>query len=160
MYYNTKLIVKYYGIEQELLAKCKANNESEYTEQDVLDICDKLYRDELLSAFSDNTDIANLNIEETLDQINVSFKKLYYENLIHTEFKELIDCISNTCFEELIKDNSTKDTIEQIVLTGLFSHQLFHLAHTCICQQLDLGKIEIASFNMLKQSALKLFLNF
>ena len=61
MSYNTQFKVKYNDIEQELIHKLKnktpeeyeenSDEEHEYSTQDVLDICNKLYRDELLSVF-------------------------------------------------------------------------------------------------------------
>ena len=51
--YNTKFQVKYYNIEKELLSNINLVEEYQYqySPQDVLDICNKLYRDELLSVF-------------------------------------------------------------------------------------------------------------
>lgn len=133
--YNTQFEVKYYDIEQELLLKCEKNNESEYTKQDVLDICDKLYRDELLSVI-----LGDQNIETIcVDDLSSHITELYNTMLVNTRFKQLIEEISVTCA-------ITKD----VALFALFSHQLFHLTHKCICQQIEREFIDITLFLQLK----------
>jgi hypothetical protein len=149
--YNTQFKVKYYDIEQELLTKCEKNKEIEYTKQDVLDICDKLYRDELISVFlgDTNEEIDYLNIDDINDNINNTIKELYNTILVNTQFKQLIEEVSETCF-------GTKETVNYMVLFALFSHQLFHLTHKCICQYLETGIIDITLFLQLKYLTIKL----
>ena len=60
--YNTKFKVKYFEIEEELLHRLKnkipkehednEDDEYEYSNQDILDICNKLYRDEFYCFWS------------------------------------------------------------------------------------------------------------
>jgi hypothetical protein len=144
--YDTQFKVKYYEIEQELLTKCEKNQESEYTKEDVLDICDKLYRDELISVFL-GEEINDLII----DNINDNIKELYNTILVNTQFKQLIEEVSETCF-------GTKETINYMVLFALFSHQLFHLTHKCICQYLETGIIDATMFFQLKHLTSQLFI--
>lgn len=154
--YNTQFQVKYNNIEQELLINCEKNKESEYTKQDVLDICDKLYRDELSSVFlGTETDIDT----NSIDYINAEIIKLYDTTLIYTQIKYLIKEVSETCFGNIIKNEESKKTIEHIILNALFSRQLFHITHKCICQQLDSGAIELTLFLQLKYLTNKMFLN-
>jgi hypothetical protein len=49
-YYNTQFCFKYHTIQADLLAKVDRGENDGYTREDVLDICDKLYMDELCSA--------------------------------------------------------------------------------------------------------------
>jgi hypothetical protein len=142
--YNTQFQVKYNDIEQELLIKCEKNQNIEYTKQDVLDICDKLYRDELLSVFLGDQNIENINI----NQLSNCITDLYNTRLVKTQFKHLIDEISTTC-------SLTND----IVLISLFSHQLFHLTHKCICQIINTEIIDISLFLQLKYLTSKLLMD-
>jgi hypothetical protein len=146
--YDTQFKVKYYEIEQELLTKCEKNQESEYTKEDVLDICDKLYKDELISVFLGNTNEEIYDL--IIDNINDNIKELYNTILVNTQFKQLIEEVSETCFEK-------KETINYIVLFALFSHQLFHLTHKCICQHLETGIIDATLFFQLKHLTSQLF---
>ena len=90
--YNTDFKVKYYDIEQELLFKLlnKSDNQNtsdneytsenssdndkdnEYTSDDIITICDKLYRDEVLSVFYAESildDKLDKNMQDILDQM-------------------------------------------------------------------------------------------
>ena len=48
--YNIDFCVKYKSIEDDLLEKIR-NGEQDYTQKDVSEICDELYRHELFSHF-------------------------------------------------------------------------------------------------------------
>jgi len=146
--YNTQFKVKYNDIEQELMNKLKnktseeykenPNKEHEYSSQDVLDICNKLYRDELLSVFGAK-DLMDDKIDKGMNYV--------YDIIITNEsFKQLIKEIENLYNDEFYKNEELNfekhDCVKQLVLISLFSQYLFHITHKCICQQIELGRID------------------
>lgn len=148
MSYNTQFKVKYNDIEQELIHKLKdktpeqyqenPDEEHEYSTQDVLDICNKLYRDELLSVFGaeDLTD----------DKIDNGMK--YINNIMMTNenFKQIIEEIANLTVNEFDKNQTfsdeQKESLKQLILITLFSQNIFYITHKCICQQIEVGIID------------------
>ena len=84
MSYNIDFKVKYHEIEQELLEKNKST--SEYNNQDILDICEKLYRDELISVF---------NAENLYDdKIDFGMKDVYNKLILNKEFNNFFEVAS------------------------------------------------------------------
>ena len=84
--YNTVFKVKYYDIEKELIDKLNVKNpdeEYEYSNQDVLDICNKLYRDELLSVFGAE-DLSD-------DKLDKGMSYVYEIMMINDRFKSIIN---------------------------------------------------------------------
>ena len=71
MLYNIHFKVKYFDIQEELLAKLdgRGDDNEEYTRQDVLDICYKLYTDELCSVFHVENILDKSFIQEVLQQV-------------------------------------------------------------------------------------------
>ena len=162
--YNTKFQVKYYNIEKELLSKINVVEEYQYqySPQDVFDICNKLYRDELLSVFE-------LEYFED-DKMNEMIKNVYNALMINIEFKKIIDEMLQFCFKDFFLDkmediplNLKKEKEEsiktQIILTTLFSQHLFYITHKCICQQLELGTIDNDLLVELKTHSIDIFTN-
>ena len=164
--YNTKFQVKYYNIEKELLSKINVVKEHQYqySPQDVLDICNKIYRDELLSVFE-------LEYFED-DKMNEMIKNVYNELMINIEFKKIIDEMLQICFTDFFLDKmediplnleqekEREDSIKkQIILTTLFSQHLFYITHKCICQQLELGTIDNELLLELKTHSIDIFTN-
>jgi hypothetical protein len=137
--YNTQFKVKYNDIENELLDKMNnEKKEEEYTKQDVLDICSKLYRDELLSVFG---------AEDLMDDNFDSGMKYVYEIMIQNEcFKQIICNMEKFYTKELYKNKELtveqNDCLKQIILISLFSQHIFHITHKCICQQIETGTID------------------
>ena len=74
--YKTDFKVKYHDIEQELIEKNKST--CEYDNQDILDICEKLYRDEFISVFDAE------NIYD--DKIDIGMKYVYNKLILNKEF--------------------------------------------------------------------------
>jgi hypothetical protein len=162
--YNTKFQVKYYNIEKELLSKINVVEEYQYqySPQDVFDICNKLYRDELLSVFE-------LEYFED-DKMNEMIKNVYNALMINLEFKKIIDEMLQFCFKDFFLDKmediplnlkkEREDSIKkQIILTTLFSQHLFYITHKCICQQLELGTIDNELLLELKTHSIDIFTN-
>lgn len=110
MYVST-FQVKYYTIEQELKEKAALTND--YSIDDVETVCQKLYRDELLSAF-DVDDITDPSVSHELDRLLAIMSKngLFCE--VANEF-------------QLLQNTSS--------FVHLFSFHLFHIMHKCIQQQ-------------------------
>lgn len=150
MSYNIQFKVKYYDIERELLNKLTKEEggkeeeeeeeeekeeieETNYSSEDVMDICHKLYKDEFLSVFYVNNfsdDIFNTNMDYVQQKM--------MEN-------ETFTTIINEILELTIKQNvnsMNKDNLIDLIFISLFSQQLFHMIHKCICQQIELGVID------------------
>ena len=165
MSYNTQFKVKYNDIEQELIHKLKdktpeqyqenPDEEHEYSTQDVLDICNKLYRDELLSVFGaeDLTD----------DKIDNGMK--YINNIMMTNenFKQIIEEIANLTVNEFDKNQTfsdeQKESLKQLILIGLFSQNIFYITHKCICQQIEVGTIDDNLLVELRKYSVNIFKN-
>ena len=90
--YDTKFIVRYHDIQEELVLILKKEEEEErgvpveydqYSSQDILDICNKLYRDELCSVFYAE-DIMD-------DKIDKGMKSVFDIMLVNPDFKSIID---------------------------------------------------------------------
>jgi len=150
--YNTEFIVKYNDIKEELIFKLKNKTEKEYIDnpepeyeystQDILDICHKLYIDELCSVFY-TQDIFD-------DQIDKGMKYVLEKMLFNTDFKTLIHKIKNSinfnefCDYSIITDQTATnldENIDLMVLLTLFSEPIFYITHKCVCQQIDTGII-------------------
>lgn len=132
--YNTKFIVKYHDIQRELIEKNEFT--SEYDNQDILDICDKLYRDELCSVF-----YADDILDDKIDQ---GYKLVYDKMILNEQFKSVIFEMNNFISKTNIDDCSEEqtDNYDFFILLTLFSKDLFYLTHKCICQQFILETID------------------
>jgi len=151
--YNTKFKVKYNDIEKELMSKIDLDKECSYSCRDVLDVCNKLYRDEFLSVFG-------LEYFEN-DKINEMIANVYDKMMTNIEFKEIVDNISNFCFKDffLKKEENEESIKKQIILTTLFSQNLFFITHKCVCQQIELGSIDKDLLVELKTHSIDIFTN-
>ena len=147
--YNTNFKVKYYNIEQDLLNKLKVTpfeehyinyhdsdiNEYGYTKKDVLTICDKLYRDELLSVFGLN-EIDN----ETLFR---SMSYVYNIIITHHKLNEIINEIKNILTNGIFGDKIVvQEHYTQLLIITLFSYNTFYITHKCICQYIQFNTID------------------
>ena len=100
--YNTNFDVKYHDIEEELTFKLKNKkqeeltdntvSEYEYSNQDILDICDKLYRDELTNVFYAD------NIGD--DKIDIGIKYISQKMLDNNEIKIIFNTIKDQFFQK------------------------------------------------------------
>jgi len=174
--YNTNFKVKYYDIEQELIFKLKnktdirnndeeykpdnhsteeveeevAQDDYEYTSEDIITICDKLYRDELLSVFYAESiidDKLDKNMEYVFDQMNSNpdFKNIFDETK-HLLYLHELDQTKHLPEEQ---KKIVKDNYDFVVLLTLFSQTLFYITHRCVCQQLTTGTVEPSLLNEL-----------
>ena len=163
--YDTKFIVRYHDIQEELDLILKKEEEEEkydqYSSQDILDICNKLYRDELCSVFYAE-DIMD-------DKIDKGMKTVFDIMLVNPDFKAIIDKMKellllreskNVELElELESESDTinlesvnLDTINLEILLTLFSENIFYITHKCICQQITTGHIDTDLLENLNQN--------
>lgn len=135
--YNTQFKVKYNDIETELINKLQnVSNESDYNSEDVLDICSKLYKDELLSVF---------NAENLVDdKIDKSITYVYDTMMLNEKFKILISDLEKIWLQYFVEDKNDEEqySIKQYILMALFSQDIFYVTHKCICQQIEQGNID------------------
>ena len=152
--YNTDFKVKYHDIKEELL-KNKTQNELnsdpeyEYSNQDILDICDKLYRDELCSVFYAD------NIID--DKIEIGMKYVLEKIILNNDLKLIINEMKNVIFMMNETDNLSDHEKQYIthnfdimLILTLFKEDTFYIFHKCICQQLTLGTIDSNLLDELK----------
>ena len=177
--YNCDFVVRYYDIEYELLEKLRERQkktdaeekntentiletnpsvpkkkEYYYTNSDVTDICNKLYRDELLSVFyadsieDDNIDI-QMRVLLVLMTTNLGFRSIV-DDMINILLK-----MGDTPNEE--EKNELKKRSKMIIFSTLFSHQLFYITHQCIIQMLRTHTIDSILINALRSKTVDMF---
>mgnify|MGYP001150972760 CR=1 FL=1 len=157
--YNVNFNVKYHDIETELLEKLDNKTKDEYDEcveqyvsQDVIDICEKLYRDEILTVFDADT------IED--DKISQTLKHIFPIIIANNDF-------SNTLTELKIKINNLTIletppqalNTSEIIFCSLFCHQMFHITHKCVCQILKTATIDIQLIEEFKRFSVEMLKN-
>ena len=163
--YDTKFIVRYHDIQEELVLILKKEEEEkrgvkpvedyQYSSQDILDICNKLYRDELCSVFYAE-DIID-------DKIDKGMKYVFDLMLVNPDFKAIIDKKKvllllkesknleleldtvdlESGLDAVNLDTVDLDVINLEILLTLFSENIFYITHKCICQQITTGHIDI-----------------
>ena len=179
--YDTKFIVRYHDIQEELVLILKKEEEEkrgvkpvedyQYSSQDILDICNKLYRDELCSVFYAE-DIID-------DKIDKGMKYVFDLMLVNPDFKAIIDKKKvllllkesknleleldtvdlesgldavNLETVNLESDTVNLDVINLEILLTLFSENIFYITHKCICQQITTGHIDTDLLENLNQN--------
>jgi hypothetical protein len=127
----------------------------EYTMEDVRIICEKLYRDELLSVFEVES-ISDPNMDTGIKRViekmidNVNFKQLL-EDIKH----EIIDVSKFTGTPAEIA-NMVRNS-EYLILITLFSQHVFYITHICICQLFTVNEIDPELITHLKNRTISLF---
>ncbi len=160
--YNTDFKVKYHDIKEELTWKFKNKTpeelelnpdpEYEYSNQDVLDICDKLYRDELCSVFYAD------NIID--DKIDNGMKYVLEKMMLNNDFKLIINEMKNVIMMNDVDDLSEQEqqyftqNFNFMLMVTLFKKDIFYLFHKCICQQLTLGTIDSNLLDEIKKNTI------
>jgi hypothetical protein len=159
--YNTNFIVKYKQIESELMDKYDKNCECEceYSKQDITDICDKLYLDELASVFirDENVDYVSYDnivsadmITALLDELNdiCTFKELFKD--IKSKLMPLFQCK----YDNNAKDESSLNcNIEFCIFATFFLRDVFYLTHPIIRHLKQNEPISDTLLNTFKQIA-------
>ena len=132
--YDTKFIVRYHDIQEELVLILKKEEEergvkpveedNRYYSQDILDICNKLYRDELCSVFYAE-DIMD-------DKIDKGMKTVLDIMLVNPNFKAIIDKKKVLNHEGVMVERqiASKAILELQAqsLESLFIHNISHFA--------------------------------
>jgi len=158
--YKTDFIVKYNTIENELLqllekdnkklnSNVEANNvkgvddnsdeeDYKYTKADILNICGKLYRDELISVF-DAESIEDPKLEKGMYLL---FEKLQnyeiFNHFLQDVGKNFMDKTRVKTEEELFHFKQNSD---YFIFITMFSQQMFYMTHQFICKLLVDGVV-------------------
>jgi hypothetical protein len=155
--YNTQFKVKYREIEQELCSKLKdktekeynenPDDEYEYTSEDVVDICHKLYIDEFISVFGAE------NILD--DKIDLGMKHIFEKMCLNNEFNKIIEEMTQISLKVFFQNEDVDEQklrdLKQLNMFTLFSQNIFYITHKCICQQLETGIIDNALLVQLRE---------
>jgi hypothetical protein len=125
-----------------------------YTREDISYICDKLYRDELLSVFDADS------LEDPKMDAGI---KMVFEHLIkHDEFIQFLEELSPKVMDkskvktEQEQFNFKRNT-DYLIFITMFSHQLFYLTHQCICKMLVNEHVGDELIGILKGKLLEIF---
>ena len=125
-----------------------------YTREDIAYICDKLYRDELLSVFDADS------LEDPKMDAGI---KMVFEHLIkHDEFIQFLEELSPKVMDkskvktEQEQFNFKRNT-DYLIFITMFSHQLFYLTHQCICKMLVNEHVGDELIGELKGKLLQIF---
>ena len=169
--YNINFKVKYHDIETELLDKLKQridkitdistsnqNDEcieeydeciEEYSRQDIIDICEKLYKDELLSVFE---------ADNITDKIIISkIKDILPIMLQHDFFKESLTEIKSHIIQDPSASSTHNDASNEFIFFAMFAHQTFHITHKCICSVVSSGMVDEELLANFTQSGIEMF---
>jgi hypothetical protein len=127
----------------------------EYTMEDVHLICEKLYRDELLSVFEVET-INDGNMDAGIKKViekmveNPKTKKML-EDIKH----DLVDFSSFTGTPTEMEN--IRRNADYIIFITLFSQHIFYITHICVCQLFTINDIDDELVNLLKERMINLF---
>jgi hypothetical protein len=66
---------------------------------------------------------------------------------------------SNEFNKDQLLNFEQKESIKQLSLISLFSQNLFHITHKCICQQIEVGTIDDNLLVELRKYSVDLFKN-
>lgn len=150
--------VKEEPIKEEVVKKEDDDEEDEdieYTMEDVHLICEKLYRDELLSVFE----------VETINDGNMDagIKKVIEKMVENPKTKKMLEDIK----ENLVDFTSFTGTptemenirrnADYIIFITLFSQHIFYITHICVCQLFTINDIDDELVNLLKERMINLF---
>ncbi len=125
-----------------------------YTREDIAYICDKLYRDELLSVFDADS------LEDPKMDAGI---KMVFEHLIkHDEF---IDFLKELSPKVMDKSNvkteqeqfNFKRNTDYLIFITMFSNPVFYLTHKCICKMLVNEHVGDELIGELKDKLLQIF---
>lgn len=127
--YNTKFICTYNYYDPSLCVPFNVNmdNIDQDDISDLEDVCEVLYRAELLQVFN-LTEYNDDVIHNTLDM-------LYEKMSIYEPFKNIIE-----------------KATEQMGFVVIFSYQYFYLTHICVAEFLEKGEITDGNLNLLEKA--------
>jgi len=127
----------------------------EYTMDDVHLICEKLYRDELLSVFE----------VETINDVNMDagIKKVIEKMIENPKTKKMLEDIKHDLvdFSSFTGTPTEMENIRRnadyIIFITLFSQHIFYITHICVCQLFTSNDIDDELVNLLKERMINLF---
>jgi len=127
----------------------------EYSMEDVHLICEKLYRDELLSVF----DVETINDENMDAGIKRVIEKMIdnpgFKQTLEEIKQELMDLSNPTGTPEEIEN--IRRNLEYLIFITLFSQQVFYITHKCICQLFTVDVVHPDLLDRLKEKTIGLF---
>jgi hypothetical protein len=128
--------------------------EYKYNRKDITYICEKLYRDELLSVF----DAESIDDPKMDEGIKAIFEALIKNEEFQTFLQEMNGLLSDpsTAKTETELANLKRNT-DYLIFITLFSQQTFYLTHKCLCEMLTLGHVTPEMMDQLKKRTLKIF---
>jgi hypothetical protein len=149
--------IKEEPIKEEPITKVDDDDDEdiEYTMEDVHLICEKLYRDELLSVFEVETiNDGNMDagIKKVIEKLieNPKTKKML-EDIKH----DLVDFSSFTGTPTEMEN--IRRNADYIIFITLFSQHIFYITHICVCQLYTINDIDDELVNLLKERMINLF---
>ena len=133
--------------------------------QDIVDVCDKLYRDELLSVFyADSID------EDKIDKGIQAVSDLMMQN---PHVKQLADDLVAVIHKQMINEEEVEDeegkeekhaketvqlsSLVSVAMASFFRQETFSIWHKCICQQIRTETIDESLLVELKKKSIDLF---
>lgn len=157
MNYDTTFDVKYAQIEKELLAKIVAFNNDPtnaisgeaigYNSEEVADICDKLYRDELQNVFFGLTEFSE-------SALSTDMTYLLNKMVSNNAFKQCFEDIKQCALRQIdMPELNVGNDFEFYIFSTLFSRHLFASTHKIVCQFLTTNEIPSADLDNFKSTA-------
>ena len=127
----------------------------EYTMEDVHLICEKLYRDELLSVFEVET-INDKNMDAGIKKVIEKMVENPKTKKMLEDIKEnLVDFTSFTGTPTEMEN--IRRNADYIIFITLFSQHIFYITHICVCQLFTINDIDDELVNLLKERMINLF---
>lgn len=140
--------------EEEQEQEQEQEEEYKYNRKDITYICEKLYRDELLSVF----DAESIDDPKMDEGIKAIFEALIKNEEFQSFLQEMNGLLSDpsTAKTETELANLKRNT-DYLIFITLFSQQTFYLTHKCLCEMLTLGHVTPEMMDQLKKRTLKIF---
>jgi hypothetical protein len=119
--------------------------QKDYTEKELIESADYLYKNELMAAFG-LTEFSSINNSEINNKIDELYNKLFFS------IENSLDEKSKKVFQEMCKNlaESVLSEDEKIGFTMLFSYTYFHLTHLCLCDLFNKGAIQEENLTVLE----------
>ena len=149
--------VKEEPIKEEVVKKedDEEDEDIEYTMEDVHLICEKLYRDELLSVFEVET-INDGNMDAGIKKvIEKMVENPKTKKMLEDIKKDLVDFTSFTGTPTEMEN--IRRNADYIIFITLFSQHIFYITHICVCQLFTINDIDDELVNLLKERMINLF---
>jgi hypothetical protein len=139
--------VKYHQIKQDLLTNIE-NGEKEYSTEDVNNICDRLFIEELTNVFNAE-DIMDDKIDKGIRQI---FEILKSNNEFVSMFNEYLQKNIKYYYENSMEEEQKgmDEYLSEYMIHCLFSQKMFYITHKIVCQYLKNKMIDEELFNLFK----------